>query len=263
MEHFFLGWVCELHCRTSFVELWAPVVSGVFLASWSATRSWPHSPSVCWGACVTVHVCCRWLSLQLFIAANAFVLSTEWGFIATYTSVACQLFSRGLEDVPPLTSYVLGPAGSRSHPCLCSSVCDVSVSSGCFPGVLVITSGKAIWLSGTLVSCSSGSLCLGIIELLGCVGLLFSSSCFFRYSSCCPPAFSFLALGAPVTEMLGGLELSHSWLKLLLAFSAVCTAWPCWSFPVRLRCHLLLFVLETNLEVEVMLKLVNRKGFLM
>lgn len=142
MEHFFLGWVCELHCRTSFVELWAPVVSGVFLASWSATRSWPHSPSVCWGACVTVHVCCRWLSLQLFIAANAFVLSTEWGFIATYTSVACQLFSRGLEDVPPLTSYVLGPAGSRSHPCLCSSVCDVSVSSGCFPGVLVITSGK-------------------------------------------------------------------------------------------------------------------------
>lgn len=69
-------------------------------------------------------------------------VSAEWGFIATYTSVACQLFSRGLEDVPPLTSYVLGPAGSHSHPCLCSSVCDVSVSSGCFPGVLVITSGK-------------------------------------------------------------------------------------------------------------------------
>lgn len=41
-----------------------------------------------------------------------------------------------------------------------------------------------------------------------------------------PSSLLFPPFGAPVTEMLGGLELSHSWLKLLLAFSVVPIAVP-------------------------------------
>lgn len=41
-----------------------------------------------------------------------------------------------------------------------------------------------------------------------------------------PSSLLFPPFGAPVTEMLGGLELSHSWLKLLLAFSGVSIAVP-------------------------------------